>query len=82
MQVHGQYPEKPSMKDILSKPHLSIITSVIGRGNSSLGKRHLDRLVDANLDLSILLGNKYCIGHSIRMLLFPDEIRVYELFHL
>ena len=31
------YPEKPSMKDILSNPHLlSIMTSVMGSGNSSL----------------------------------------------
>jgi len=32
-------PEKPSMKDILSEHYiLSIMTSVIGRGNSSLGQ--------------------------------------------
>ena len=33
------YPENPSMKDIRSNPHvLWIMTSVIGRGNSSLGQ--------------------------------------------
>jgi len=33
------YPEKPSIKDILSNPYvLSIITSMIGRENSSLGQ--------------------------------------------
>ena len=36
------YPEKPSMKDILSKPHvLSIMTPVMGNKNSYLGQAAL-----------------------------------------
>jgi len=35
-------------------------------------------VVDANL--FILFGNRNDIGHLIRMLLFPNKIRIYELF--
>jgi len=37
-------------------------------------------VVDAILDVSVLLGNGNNIGHPTMMLLFPDEIRVYKLF--
>ena len=74
------------MKDILSNPHvLSIMISVIGRENSSLGKtylwdkRHLGRKVDANLDLSVLLRDRYDVGNPVRMLFFPDESRDCEI---
>jgi len=34
------------------------------------------------MDLFIFRGNGDYIGYPIRMLLFPDETKVYELFHL
>jgi len=37
-------------------------------------------VVDANPDLSIIPRNENDVGHLIRMLLFPDETRVYKLF--
>jgi len=37
-------------------------------------------VVDADKDMSIILGNLNNIGHPIRMLLFPDETRVYKIF--
>jgi len=42
-------------------------------------KRYLDFEVDANPDLFILFGDGNYDGHPIRMLLFPDETRLYEL---
>jgi len=35
--------------------------------------------VDANLDLSILLGNGYNVGYLVRVMFFPHEIEVYKL---
>jgi len=36
--------------------------------------------VNADLDLSILLGDGNDVGYLVRILFFPDEIGVYELF--
>jgi len=37
-------------------------------------------IINADPDLSILLGNETDIGHPIRILLFPDKTRVYKIF--
>jgi len=71
---------EPSMKDIRSNPHvLSIMTSVIERGNSSFGHSSF-RSQKSILTLPIFLGNGDNIGYPIGVLLLPDEARVYELF--
>ena len=71
---------EPSMKDIRSNPHvLSIMISVIGRGNSSFGHSSF-RSRKSILTLPIFLGNGDNIGYPIGVLLLPDEARVYELF--
>jgi len=54
-------PRNSSIKDILSNPQVfSIMTSVIGRGNSSLGQAAFRMKLDENSDLPILLrdGNE------------------------
>ena len=67
------------MKDIHSNPHvLSIIISVIGRGNSSLEQASF-RSRKSMQDLPILLSDGDDISYLIRVLFFPDETRVYEL---
>ena len=68
------------IKDILSKPH--IVNHNIRDQEREFFFRASDiqiTVVDANLNLFILFGNGNDIGHLIRMLLFPDETRVYEL---
>jgi len=74
--------ENLSMKDILSKSHvLLIITSMIERefvfGTGSVQIME----VDASLDFFILLGDGHDVGYPVRVLFFPDETRVYELFN-
>jgi len=68
------------MKDIRSNPYiLSIMTSVIGRGNSSLGHALSDHENQCKLGSPILLGDGDDISHPIRVLFFPDETRIYKL---
>lgn len=38
--------------------------------------------VNTNLDLSILPSDKDDVGKLVRMLLFPDEFRIYELLEI
>jgi len=69
------------MKDIRSNPHvLSIMTSVIGRGNSSFGQASLDHKNQYKLESSLFVGNGDDIGYPIGVLFLHDEARVDELF--
>jgi len=56
------------------------MTFVIGRENSSLGQSsfRLGKSIK-NPNLLILLSNRDDISYQIRVLFFPDEIRVYKL---
>ena len=69
------------MKDNHSNPHvLSIMTSVIGRGNSSLGQASFNHENRCKSGSFCFLGNGDDIGYPIGVLFLPDEARVYELF--
>ena len=67
--------------DIRSNPHvLSIMMSMIGRGNSSLGQASFRSEKSMQIRIFPLFGNEDDIGYPMRMLLLPNEARVYEFF--
>jgi len=64
------YPEKPSIKDILLKPHvLSIIMSVICNENSSLEQVK----VSADSDLVVLFKNMHNVSNPVWVLSLLNE---------
>ena len=75
------YPENPSMKDIRSNLQvLSIMTSVIERGNSSFGQASFRSRKSMQTRVFPFFGNGDDISYPIAVLFLPDKARVYELF--
>ena len=69
------YPEKPSIKDILSKPHvLSIITSVMGNKKFILWTCYVKiAKVNTGSDIFILFLNRHNVSNPVWVVFFSNE---------